>query len=167
MDLHEIARQLSHVTWRGDTFMARCPAHEDRTPSLSGKSGNDGRTLLKCHAGCQTEDVLSELGLSFRALYPTPATVTTPTLRSAPSMPTTYDYRDVDGTLLHQVVRGADKSFRQRSPGSGSNEWVWKASGRRVPLLHVAPNPANPESTKPLSPRFRYPRPRRPLRCII
>jgi hypothetical protein len=128
MDLHEIARQLSHVKWQGDTFVARCPAHEDRTPSLSGKSGNDGRTLLKCHAGCKTEDVLSEIGLSFRDLYPTPLTATTPTLRSSPSTPTTYDYRDESGTLLYQKVRLQPKSFRLRRP-DGQDGWIYNLDG--------------------------------------
>jgi putative DNA primase/helicase len=133
MHVDEVLAYFPDAKRSGTGWTVRCPAHDDRTPSLTISTGNGGRTLLKCHAGCRTEDVLSELGLSFRDLYPTPETVTTPTLRSSPSMPTTYDYRDVDGTLLHQVVRGVDKSFRQRSPGSGSNEWVWKASGWRVP----------------------------------
>jgi putative DNA primase/helicase len=132
MDLHEIARQLSHVKWRDDTFMARCPAHEDRTPSLSGKAGDDGRVLLHCLAGCRTADVLSEIGLSFRDLYPTPLTVTTPTLRSSPSTPTTYDYRDVDGTFLTQIVRWADKSFYSQSKPDGEH-WIKKAADKRVP----------------------------------
>jgi len=132
MDIYEIARQLSYVRWQGDTFMARCPAHEDQTPSLSGKSGDDGRTLLKCHAGCKTEDVLSEIDLSFRDLYPTPLTATTPTLRSSPSTPTTYDYCDVDATFLTQIVRGADKSFYAQSKPDGEH-WIQKAANKRVP----------------------------------
>ena len=133
MTLHDIANRLSHVTWRGETFMAQCPAHEDRKPSLSGSTGKeDERVLLYCQAGCATDAVLSKIGLSFRDLYPTPVTVTTPTLRSSSSTPTTYDYLDLDGTVLHQVVRGADKSFRQRRP-NGTGGWTWKASGRRVP----------------------------------
>jgi len=35
----------------GSGWSARCPAHEDRQASLSIAEGEDGRVLLKCHAG--------------------------------------------------------------------------------------------------------------------
>ncbi|WP_227288070.1 toprim domain-containing protein [Boseongicola sp. H5] len=38
--------------WTGKDGIARCPAHEDHTPSLSLKDGADGRLLAFCHAGC-------------------------------------------------------------------------------------------------------------------
>ena len=51
-------------------FMARCPAHDDRSPSLGVKDCGDGVTVVNCLAGCETEDVLSAVGLSFSDLYP-------------------------------------------------------------------------------------------------
>lgn len=50
----------------GSGWIARCPAHEDRKPSLSIGLGADGRALLKCWAGCSFEairDVLRHRGL--------------------------------------------------------------------------------------------------------
>ena len=41
--------------------MARCPAHEDRKPSLSISSGRDGKVLVYCHAGCDQRDVIAVL----------------------------------------------------------------------------------------------------------
>ena len=41
--------------------MARCPAHEDRKPSLSISSGKDGKVLVRCHAGCDQRDVIAIL----------------------------------------------------------------------------------------------------------
>ncbi len=41
--------------------MARCPAHEDRKPSLSISSGRDGKVLVRCHAGCDQRDVIAIL----------------------------------------------------------------------------------------------------------
>jgi putative DNA primase/helicase len=38
--------------------MARCPAHEDRVPSLSISSGRNGKVLVRCHAGCDQRDVI-------------------------------------------------------------------------------------------------------------
>ncbi|HVK05847.1 MAG TPA: hypothetical protein VM490_20415, partial [Armatimonadaceae bacterium] len=48
----------------GRGWLARCPAHEDREPSLSVSSGNDGRVLLKCFAGCRPEAITAALGLT-------------------------------------------------------------------------------------------------------
>jgi putative DNA primase/helicase len=36
----------------GATWMARCPVHDDREPSLSVGVGKDGKALVHCHAGC-------------------------------------------------------------------------------------------------------------------
>jgi hypothetical protein len=42
----------------------------------------------------------------------------------------TYNYEDLDGTLLYQVLRYEPKTFRQRRPnGKG---WIWKLEDRRV-----------------------------------
>jgi len=51
-------------------YVARCPAHEDRSPSLAIKECDDGRVLLHCFAGCETEDVLSAIGLTFADVMP-------------------------------------------------------------------------------------------------
>jgi putative DNA primase/helicase len=45
----------------GREWMARCPAHDDRTPSLAIREGRDGKILLKCHAGCSQWDVIDAL----------------------------------------------------------------------------------------------------------
>ena len=37
----------------GKGYQARCPAHDDRTPSLTVSEGSDNRVLLTCHAGCE------------------------------------------------------------------------------------------------------------------
>lgn len=49
-------------------WMARCPAHDDKTPSLS-ISLRCESIALYCHAGCSTEDVLDSIGLTFSDLY--------------------------------------------------------------------------------------------------
>ena len=50
----------------GSHGKARCPAHDDHTPSLSIRDGDDGRLLTHCHAGCEPAavwDALKRLGL--------------------------------------------------------------------------------------------------------
>lgn len=57
--IHEIAAALN-ARRSGAGWMARCPAHEDRTPSLSLTERN-GRVLVHCHAGCSQEAVIAAL----------------------------------------------------------------------------------------------------------
>lgn len=46
--------------WHGHYGMARCPAHDDRTPSLSIAQGRSG-PIFKCHAGCSFADIMRAL----------------------------------------------------------------------------------------------------------
>ncbi len=71
----------------GTGWSAHCPAHDDRTPSLSLRDSGDGKVLVYCHAGCDRGDVIAHLKVSgiwaqntprhFR--YPAPRRVTKPT----------------------------------------------------------------------------------------
>jgi len=54
----------------GKGYLARCPAHGDRRPSLTIGEGADGRVLLNCFAGCRPENVVAALGLSMKDLFP-------------------------------------------------------------------------------------------------
>jgi len=55
--------RLEDVRRVGPSWVARCPAHEDRVPSLSVAWGRDGRTLLHCHAGCSVHEIVARLGV--------------------------------------------------------------------------------------------------------
>ncbi len=60
MTAETIARALGGHR-AGATWMARCPVHEDRTPSLSISAGKDGKVLVRCHAGCDQRDLIAAL----------------------------------------------------------------------------------------------------------
>jgi hypothetical protein len=53
-------------------WLARCPNHEDRSPSLSIRELDDGRVLLHDFGGCSTGDVLAALGLQMGDLFEKP-----------------------------------------------------------------------------------------------
>jgi hypothetical protein len=56
----DLARHLGGRR-NGKQWLARCPGHDDRTPSLSIGYGFDGRILVHCHAGCSQDDVIGAL----------------------------------------------------------------------------------------------------------
>lgn len=54
----------------GGQWLILCPVHRDKRASLAVREQRDGTLLVRCYAGCETEDVLDVLGLSWRDLFP-------------------------------------------------------------------------------------------------
>ena len=68
MTAEDILDRLDRVRRSGRQWVARCPAHDDRNPSLTIREGNQG-VLLKCWAGCQLDEIMQALRLSKRDLF--------------------------------------------------------------------------------------------------
>lgn len=118
----------------GDRYGARCPAHDDRNPSLSVDYVGD-KVLLCCHAGdgCAPEAILTALNLPWDALFDSP-----PERSNGSTVVATYDYTDEAGALLFQVVRKSPKDFRQRRPDPTAEDgWAWKLNGTRRVLYRL------------------------------
>ena len=82
MNIDITLSRLQKVKSRGrNRWIACCPAHDDKRPSLSITETDDGRVLLHCWAGCHTSDVLASIGLTFGDLYPTPSHARLPPAR--------------------------------------------------------------------------------------
>ncbi len=129
MHTDEFLTRLQGVRRSGQGHIARCPAHDDRRQSLSISTGTDGRILLRCHAGCETEAVVGAMGLTLADLMPD----TEPQRREISA---TYDYHDAQGHLVYQVVRYVPKDFRQRKP-DGRGGWDWKLGDTERVLYHL------------------------------
>jgi putative DNA primase/helicase len=123
MNLEAVLARLQGVRRNGSGWQARCPAHEDRTPSLS-INERDGKILVHCHAGCLQQAVLAAL----RELSPQDG--------AAPRIEAEYDYPDENGKLLFQVARYEPKDFRQRRP-DGNGGWHWNMNGVRRVLYRL------------------------------
>ena len=65
-----VLSKLPDAKRSGNGWSARCPAHDDGSPSLSISEGDDGRILLHCHAGCAVEAIVEALGLRLTDLMP-------------------------------------------------------------------------------------------------
>lgn len=71
MSADALLAQLEGVKRTGDgRWLARCPAHADRSPSLSVKETGAGVVLVKCWAGCSVGEVMAAAGLDMTALFP-------------------------------------------------------------------------------------------------
>ncbi len=65
-----LIQRLAKVRGRNGSWTACCPAHDDKGPSLAVRELPDGRVLVHCFAGCETESVLGAVGMDMTDLFP-------------------------------------------------------------------------------------------------
>lgn len=69
--IDKLLNALTKVKRTGrDSWMACCPAHDDKSPSMTITQTAEGIVLLHCFAGCPTDEVLGAIGMTFDDLYP-------------------------------------------------------------------------------------------------
>jgi DNA primase len=151
-DQAALLSQFNEVWRNGREFIARCPLHADKTPSLTIYLHQREHAwkwrCFPCGKGGDALDLLVLQGTSFpdavRRLSSDPPPIKFAKgprpdkqvygSKGAPRgrIVATYDYRDEHGTLLYQVVRMEPKDFRQRRP-DGEGGWCWRLGDvRRV-----------------------------------
>lgn len=97
--IERILVRLDMVRQTSRGFMARCPAHDDRHPSLSVAEGEDGKVLMRCWAGCDVPEILVAIGLTWADMFP------------ATNTPRTYaPQRDVSEAELKRWLEASYKA---------------------------------------------------------
>ncbi len=118
MTTQEILSRLRGVKGGRGQWTALCPAHNDTHNSLSISTGQDGRILFNCHAGCSVDAIAGALGLSVKDLFEDKAQG-----QGKPQIEAIYTYPS--GA---QKLRRTDKSFVwRRSDGKGG--WAYNRQG--------------------------------------
>ncbi len=112
-----------------DSWIAQCPAHKDKSPSLSVRTTDD-KVLVHCHAGCTAADIVAAVGLTLADLYneALPA-------QARRELAIQANRRDLEAAVDHELLilaqtlgqRVADRQIpRDRMPP----EWVPMPPGR-------------------------------------
>jgi hypothetical protein len=69
--INQIIERLEKVKRTGQgKWLACCPAHPDKSPSLTITQTDDGKILIHCFSGCQVSDVVAAVGLELSNLFP-------------------------------------------------------------------------------------------------
>lgn len=138
MEINELLNRLDHVKEQGGYWTAHCPAHDDRHSSLSISQGKGGKILLKCHAGCETSDIVGALRLQMSDLFTyerQPKKISYAPKEYIPrgEAIASYEYRDDAGNLLAVKDRFPDKvmMWRHLSP---DGKWLYGTGGKEIPL---------------------------------
>jgi len=98
MTVDTFLARFDHKTPTGGQCLVRCPGHDDRKASLAVRAGDDGRILLRCHAGCTTARIVGAMGLTEADLFEKQSV--SPKRRVVK----VYDYHDEAGQLVHGQV---------------------------------------------------------------
>lgn len=115
---------------RDASFMFECPSHNDGNPSVS-VNYRSSRTLCRCHAGCDTRDIVADLGLAMDDLFDDELEQDKRTTIVA-----AYDYYDpATGELSFQHLRLFPKDFRFRHYDKAGKE-VWRMPQNAKPWLY-------------------------------
>ncbi|MFZ5862066.1 MAG: hypothetical protein ACOYXR_04370 [Nitrospirota bacterium] len=72
LPVQRVLNRLPHAKPSGDGWTAPCPAHNDRSPSLSIRAGERG-VLLHCFTGCSLDAICAALGLTPHELFDHPS----------------------------------------------------------------------------------------------
>ncbi|MCC6748825.1 MAG: hypothetical protein IT371_14295 [Deltaproteobacteria bacterium] len=163
MNTDEILSRFQGAKRSGDQWAVICPVHDDgekkNKPSLTVSTGDDGRTLLHCKAGCATTEIVRAVGLTMGDLFTTARNpkgngaggrATSTTARDRGRLEGAYDYVDADGKPLYQVRKwryadGSKKITQHAADGKGG--WLATVTG---------PDPERPGKKKRLAPRVLY-----------
>jgi putative DNA primase/helicase len=130
----------------GLEWEARCPAHEDKRPSLTLKLNAEGNLLVHCHRnngeGCPAVEIMTAVGCTLEDLFKDNKRYTGGGYkvdRTGRKQEAVYEYRDENRRLLFQVVRyrhpDGRKEFAQRQPNPNPDQgpWLWSITNcRRV-----------------------------------
>ncbi|MEV6833600.1 AAA family ATPase [Streptomyces sp. NPDC051133] len=119
----------AHGSRRSGTSGWQCPAHDDRVASLS-VTERDGKPLLFCQAGCDTNDVLAAIGTSWSQLRPK-------TDPGKTSWVAKYEYTDERGAVMFVKERGEPKTFRIYKPLTGGRRQYKDVFGGSHPPRRV------------------------------
>ena len=124
--------------WLGSNGTCQCPAHDDKTPSLSVGQTRNGRLLVHCFSGCAQLDVID--ALRALGLWPDGAAVMDP---SYPGRFTTPRDRDINTRDEIKMRQGAQDLWDAARPASGTAvEDYLRGRGIRIPIssaLRFAP----------------------------
>ena len=114
MTLQELSRHFNVSRRISNTsYQCKCPVHSDSKASLT-ISENKGKLLIHCHAGCETRDILEEVGLTFQDLgnYQLPKWKERLEFGQGKRIEAVYDYRTANGRYLYSKVRFEGKIIR-------------------------------------------------------
>ena len=120
-NIADLLLQLSGVRRSGGGWIARCPAHDDKAPSLSFTITESGRLLAHCFSGCSFEEIRLALGLSGEHFFPSSRTT------------------EIGGPTPEQIgtQTKADRLWKTSWPANPDHPYILKKKIKPHQLRHI------------------------------
>ena len=136
MMVDDLLEKLDAVRPTARGWRARCPAHEDRRPSLSVREGAEG-VLLRCWSGCRLEEVCSALSISIRDLFYAPRSGCGSARQTSPPRPPRLNRRKQAAMLEDAALTEQLRAERILKAATGVSIERWNEDDLDVALRHV------------------------------
>jgi hypothetical protein len=146
LTIQEIVAALD-ATPSGSGWTARCPAHEDRSPSLSIGTAKNGKALLHCHAGCTYADIRAAI------LTTTGKEPASKPLSPSKSKPPVFD-------TLKDALAALDQHMLRKANGHRVANWTYRdLDGSRVAVVvrYDLPTTEEEKQSKTFRPIAKHP----------
>lgn len=117
--------EIDKKSKRVDRVQAKCPCHNDKNASLTiSYNSKEEKTMLYCHAGCNTKDIVESVGLKMSDLFDKPLEVEDKH-KSAfeKDIEAIYKFYDENGDLAYEKIRKKGKKFLHRRYIDGEIVW--------------------------------------------
>lgn len=126
----DFAQHIDGAKQHGEWWSGRCPAHDDKNPSLSWKDGENGRpVIVKCHTGqCPRSKILAALNMEdppLKVPYP------------PKNAEVVYSYYNANGGYIAEKVRGYDSNGKRTTKWRRKNDKGGYVYGRPKGELYL------------------------------
>lgn len=140
MTLDDILKRFNGVKrLKDNSYQCKCPVHYDKKASLT-ITEQDDKFLFHCHAGCDTENILSAVGLSFsdfkeKKQYQWKEKLEYGQKRKIEAV---YDYKSEDDKYLYSKIRFEGKQIRYVTVDHINDTYQYGKPGNRTVLYNLA-----------------------------
>jgi len=133
--VQRVLERLQSVKPAGDRrWIALCPAHGDKHPSLSVKEADDGKVLLKCFsANCTPDDIAKAIGLTLSDLFTEHTRARCSGNRRNSATPATSKRENVEPDAQEVLQHSVQHSATPATLGDGHTLTEY-ATAKRLPL---------------------------------
>lgn len=141
MRLQEVISKFQGVKRnKENSYQCKCPIHNDQKASLT-ISEKDGKILLHCHAGCDPNDILTGVGISFQDLKQESSQVYTWKERleygKKKKIEAIYDYKNEKGDYLYSKVRFQGKEIIYMKIDRKKDTYIYGINGCEKTLYQL------------------------------
>ena len=99
-NIETLLSRLEKVKPNGNgKYLACCPAHNDKSPSLGIKQDDNGKILIHCFSGCPVSDIVSAVGMQLSDLMPE-----NPTYKKGTKPPRFNKYELFDRLVFETII---------------------------------------------------------------